>query len=259
MSTYGPPEGTPPEPPERPPGPPPAQPPGGYGAPALGASGWDVGSALRYGWEKFRANVGAVIVAAIAIVVAVGVVQGAGYLVRDAMGCRGTSYEDCGGYVSLASLVSLLFSALSFVVAQIISAGVIRGGLDLTEGRRFTPATVISPHHLPQVVVASILIGVLTTVGLLLCLLPGIVFSFASQYTLYFIVDKGMGPWQAIKASIHLVRTNLADTLVWYIVGGVVAFLGFLVCLVGAIVSVPVVLIGTAYTYKVLTRQPVAP
>ncbi|WP_182525662.1 hypothetical protein [Nocardioides dongkuii] len=239
MSTYGPPEGHPP------------------GAPAV-VPRWELGDALRYGWAKFRANLGTVILAVIAVAVTVAIVQGVGYLVRDAMGCSGSGDTDCGGFLSLANLVSLLFSALSFVVGQIVGAGVIRASLDLTEGRAFTLATVFSPHRLPQVIVASILTGILSTVGFLLCLLPGIAFSIASQYTLYFVLDKGLGPWQAIKASVHLARTNLGPTLIWYVVSFALMLLGLLLCLVGWIVILPVVLIGQAYTYKVLSGQPVA-
>ena len=84
-------------------------------------------------------------------------------------------------------------------------------------------------------------------------LLPGIVAGFLLSYTMYFVVDRDLEPMAAVKASFELTRNNLGNTLVWYIVGGIVAFAGFIACGVGALVSLPVVLLGTAYTYRTLT------
>ena len=88
--------------------------------------------------------------------------------------------------------------------------------------------------------------------------MPGLIIGFLTSYSLYFVIDKNMSPVDAIKASIDLCTKNLGNTVIWYIVGGIIAVVGFIVCLVGALVSVPVVLIGTAYTYKKLTGQAVA-
>jgi uncharacterized membrane protein len=289
MSNYGPPGGTPPEPPmggdgtppPPPPPPPPAggygapppaggynaPPPGGYGAPPQGGSGWDVGSALSYGWNKFQANVGQIIVAALALLVAMAVLGGIGFGILAALSsdyeCR---FEDDGDYVCdggtgffLGLILYGLIIALIMIAAQVIGAGLIRASLDITEGKPFLTSTVFKFDKIGSVIVTSLIIAAATFVGTILCYLPGLIVGFFTSYSLYFVMDKGLAPVDAIKASVNLVKDNIGTALIWYIVGGLVAGAGAIACGVGLLVTIPIFLIGTAFTYKHLTGQPVAP
>ncbi|MFA6299264.1 MAG: hypothetical protein WCS84_07925 [Nocardioides sp.] len=279
MSNYGPPGGMPPEPPmggdSTPPPPPPPPPPGGYGAPPPGAygappqggSGWDLGAALSYGWNKFQANVGQIIVAALALLVAMAVLGGIGFGILAAMTsdyeCR---FEDDGDYVCdggtsfiLGLVLYGLITALIMIAAQVIGAGLIRASLDITEGKPFLTSTVFRFDKIGSVIVTSLIIAAATFVGMILCYLPGLIVAFLTSYSLYFVMDKGLAPVDAIKASVNLVKDNIGTTLIWYIVGGLVAGAGAIACGVGLLVTIPIFLIGTAFTYKHLTGQPVAP
>lgn len=289
MSNYGPPGGTPPEPPmggdgtppPPPPPPPPAggygapppaggynaPPPGGYGAPPQGGSGWDLGAALSYGWNKFQANVGQIIVAALALLVAMAVLGGIGFGILAALSsdyeCR---FEDDGDYVCdggtgffLGIILYGLIIALVMIAAQVIGAGLIRASLDITEGKPFLTSTVFKFDKMGSVIVTSLIIAAATFVGTILCYLPGLIVGFFTSYSLYFVMDKGLAPVDAIKASVNLVKDNIGTALIWYIVGGLVAGAGAIACGVGLLVTIPIFLIGTAFTYKHLTGQPVAP
>lgn len=254
--------------------PPPPPPPGdGYGAPPPGTPGpapdgtpWQVGDALSFGWAKFQANVAQILLSALVLIVALGVVGAVGFGLSSLL----TSEAECGissagefvctdGTGFVASLVvSALVSALMLLVALVVGAGLVRASLAVAEGRAFQFSDVIRTDKLGPVVVAALIVSALTFIGTLLCYLPGLVVGFATSYTMYFIIDRDMGAVEAIKASVQLVMANLANALVWYLVGGLVAAAGFLLCGVGALVSVPVVLLGTAYTYKRFTGQQVA-
>lgn len=286
MSTYEPPAGppadqppTPPPPPAdgagAPPPPPPAggygapppPPGGGYGAPPTGPSGdWSVGNALNYGWAKFQANMSQIIIAGVILVVGIAILEVLGIIIRNILVSPAEChFNDNGNLVcsdGTGFFVSLLASAimgfLFFLVAQIIGAGIIRGSLDITEGRPFTTATVFKTDKIGPVVITSLITTVIVSVGFLLCYLPGIVAAFFLQFSLYFLMDKDLAPMDAIKASFNLVKDNIGNVIIWYIVGGLVALVGFVLCLVGAIFTIPIVLIGTAYTYKKLTGQTVA-
>ncbi|GEP38658.1 hypothetical protein NPS01_23210 [Nocardioides psychrotolerans] len=290
MSNYGPPggippeqpplggDGTPPPPPPPPAGgygaappPPPggygAPPPGGYGAPPQGASGWDVGSAISYGWAKFQANVGQIIIAGLVVFGGIVIFQIIGAVIRNVLVQDPECYTDSNGFfqcdVGSGFVISLVATAISsllfFVVYQIIGAGIIRGALSITEGRPFTMSEVFKTDRIGPVIITSVISSVIIFVGFLLCILPGIVAAFFLQYALYFLLDKDMEPMDAIKASVTFVKDNLGSALVWSIVSYVIILVGAILCGVGLIVAIPVSLIGTAYTYKHLTGQPVAP
>ena len=67
-----------------------------------------------------------------------------------------------------------------------------------------------------------------------------------------------MGAIDAIKASFEFTKANAGNVILWFLLSLVAWFVGALLCGVGLIVAIPVVLIGTAYTYKTLNNEPVA-
>ena len=79
-----------------------------------------------------------------------------------------------GGFFGIAMILSLLFGALSFVVNLVVQSGIIKASLALTRGQKIDFGTAFSGINWGQVVIAALIIGVLTFVGLILCILPGI-------------------------------------------------------------------------------------
>ena len=250
-----------------PPPPPPPSDPSAPPPPPAGGSAWSLGDALSYGWKKFQENTAQILIAA-AVLVVVFAIAGAisvGFqaLLTSNAECVVTSGGglDCdeGSGFIWRMIVAAIAAGFLFVVGQIVGAGIIRGALDITEGRKFEAASLFKTDQLGSVIVASLLVGVATTIGYALCYLPGIAVAFLTSYTLFFVIDKGMAPVDAIKASFELTTKNLGNTVIWYIVGGIVAVAGVIACVVGLVVTIPLVIIGTAFTYRSLTGQPVAP
>jgi uncharacterized membrane protein len=228
--------------------PPPEQPPGGYGAPpppppapAQGGGGYSAGTAWSYGWNKFTSNLGQILLAVIVLVVVQIAVQAISYLVSDAL------------------LVRWVFSLAAWVLSMIIGAGIVRFALDITEGKRLDAATILTPNKLGDVIIVSLVTGVLTFIGLILCVLPGLAVMFFTSFSLYFLMDReDLGAIDAIKASFEFTKNNAGSVIVWFLLGLATWIVGALLCGVGLIAAIPVVLIGTAYTYKTLNGQPVA-
>ncbi len=106
--------------------------------------------------------------------------------------------------------------------------------------------------------VAAILQGLITFVGYLLCIIPGIIAAFLLWFTPFFVIDRHMAPTDALSASFNLVKSHAGVLVLFGIVSVVVYFAGAIVCLVGLLVSIPVVLIATAYMYKRMAGEPVA-
>lgn len=88
---------------------------------------------------------------------------------------------------------------------------------------------------------------------LLILSLP-VVLYLAIRYSFYsyFIVDKKMGPIEAIKASGKVTKGNMWHLVGFGIVEAGVVILGALALGVGLLVAVPVVSIATAYIYRKL-------
>lgn len=259
---------------------PPPPPPGGYGTPPpppgggayggqpSGSPSYNVGDAVTYGWNKFQANLGQIIIAGVIAFVGIIVFQVIsnvvirGILVQQpectgdlVTGIRCT--EGSGFFVSVL-LMSAISGFLYFLVQQVITAGIIRGTLAITQGRPFEYTELFKFDKIGPVVVTSLISAVIVAIGFILCILPGIIASFMLSYALYFVLDKDMSPMEAITASFNLVKDNVGTALVWAIVAFVITVVGALLCGIGLIVALPVAIIGTTYTYKLLTGQQVA-
>jgi len=227
-----------------------------------------VGTTVSWSWAKFQANMAQMIIAALAIFVGVLVVVGiwialSATILDSSVEC---SWDDDGVYrcdsggpgFFVTMLLSLLVSFVLYVYAQIVGAGLIRGALGVTNGQPFKAADVFKFTNLGAVIVTSLLVGLGVFIGSILCYVPGLIFAFLTQYSLYFLIDRNLSPVDAIKASIDLVRNNLGPTIIWYLVSVLIITVGAAVCGVGLLVAVPLVLLGTAHMYKTLTGQAVA-
>ena len=116
------------------------------------------------------------------LLVGAGIVQG----VAQAVVPTADTTDDIGrAFFGAAVILSLLFSAISWVVQLIIQSVIIKGSLDLTRGRPLDAGSATSGINWGQVIIASLIIGAMTFVGLILCILPGIaVLFFTSVHAL---------------------------------------------------------------------------
>jgi len=158
----------------------------------------------------------------------------------------------------LQLLVQLVSSLVTSIPGLILGLCFIRGVLDVAEGRPFELGQLFTRIPWGSGIITSILVSLMTTVGMLLCVLPGIAVAVFAYFSLYFVIDRQLSPVDAIKASFGLVRDNLGNTILWVLVAFVMMVVGACLCGVGLLVAMPLMYLGSAYTYKKLTQQPVA-
>jgi uncharacterized membrane protein len=261
-------DAAPPPPPPPPPAAgdsaPPPPPPPGAAPPA--SSDWSVGNALNYGWAKFQTNWQPLVIAMVILFVAfaiVGVlyavVQGAVIGdIKTTINDDGTIETSGGGGFATSLILAAVFVGVFMVASIVVGAMLIRAALDLTEGKTISTQSILKVPDLGPLLILGVIVGGLTLVGTILCYLPGLIVGFFLQFSVHFLLDKGLAPVEAAKASFNLVKENLANAAIWYIVAVIVGGIGAIACGVGVLVTYPIALIGTAYTYKKFTGQAVA-
>jgi len=248
---YGPPGGGYPPPPQGPP-------PGYAGGPGGGApQELRVGDAISYGWNKFRANWAVwVLVSLVFFLIQAalnGISNGFDYSSTDAWNDNG--YTLATGL----SILGVIVGILSTIVSWLMQAAQTRGGLQETTGNKPSFGDFFRwGDRAGAVILTLLLLAVLTFVGIILCVLPAIVFTFFAWYTLWFVLDQGLNPWDALQASFRLVGNNLGPVFLLALALIGINIIGLCLCFVGLLVTVPVTLIATAYSFKFLTRQPIA-
>lgn len=203
---------------------------------------------MRFGWQAFVANALVILVVLIGLALFNGAVNWVWQEFLDALIGDGRNT----GSLVVGLGLSFLGGLVSLVVGVFIQAVYIRGGLDLVDGHELDAGRLLRTDDLVPLLVTSLLVGLGITVGLILCVLPGIVFAFLSAFSLHYVVDEGLAPVDAIRASIDLVRADLGNALLLWFVTLVVAIAGVLLCGVGVFVSAPVAFLATVHGYRQL-------
>lgn len=234
--------------------------------PAGGARPFSVGDAFGYGWKKFTENIGPILIAMLVFLFIGAVIYGVQFLVQQATSPETTVVTGENGFVVTQSsggvlglLVSLIFSIVGFVWSYLIQAGFARGGLALTEGRPLVVGELLSFNKLGRIIIAGIILSILTVIGFILCIIPGLIVAFLGSFFVYFILDQDAGAWQSITMSFNFVKENVGNLLLLLILSWIALFVGALLCGLGLFVAFPVTVIAQTYAYKVLRGAPVAP
>lgn len=200
----------------------------------------EIGAAFSYGWAKFKENVGQWLLIALVVVV---------------VNLVFTLFAR-----SLDSLfMMLVVQLIGFIVGQIVTLGLIRAALDVTQGLAPDVSRVFKTEHLGTFIVASILYGIAVSVGIILCVIPGIFLAIMFTFYGYYILDRGAGATDSLGASWNLVKSNFGSILGLLILAILLNFVGLALCGVGILVTGPVTWTAIAYAYRTLNGEPVAP
>lgn len=103
---------------------------------------------------------------------------------------------------------------------------------------------------------AGLVKWLLTSLGLLLCIVPGIYLAVGYVFALPLVIDKKMEFWTAMEVSRRVVHEQWWSMFALVIVLALVALAGFLLCGVGALISVPVASVALMYVYEDLFGTP---
>lgn len=158
---------------------------------------------------------------------------------------------DLGNFV----LIALVFTLLSGMVPIVIQGSLLLGFhiycmkkmlnrpadfADLFKGfNYFVPALV-----------ASLLISLFTGIGILLCIIPGLVVAAMYKFTYLFILDKRMDFWPAMQASHEIVKKDYIGFTLFLVVLGLINLLGVLCCLVGIFITIPLSVAAITAAYS---------
>lgn len=157
----------------------------------------------------------------------------------------------------LQMAVSLPFSLVGGALSMVICGSVVLMGLKAVRGG--TPEVgdiglgfTTNPLGL---IVAGLLVGLGTTLGSLACFIPGLLLAGLWFTTTPYMLDRGIGPIEAMGASWATMKDNLVMAAVIVLLAGLASGLGFLACCIGVIVTMPILYVTQAIIYEDLTAD----
>ncbi|MFB8007270.1 hypothetical protein [Nocardia sp. NPDC056000] len=198
----------------------------------------DVGHAVSYGWDRFRANpipwVGMVLIGLIAWLVV-------------------TLLVNIVNVQSLAGV--LLMFAVAALIVWLLQAAMIRGALYETDGTPPDFPAFFGFVNAGSVLLTALIVFVACLIASMLCIFPVVIVGILCMFSLHFVIDQEMDPINAIKASAQLVIANVLQILLLALTVLVITFVGALCCGIGLLVAGPVSAIAVTYAYRFLTGR----
>lgn len=194
---------------------------------------------IQVGWEKTKKNLGFLIVVMI-IVAVINVIPD---------GIQNSLPENL-------ALITLLVGLVAWVINQVVQMGLIQISLKINDEQdaKYGDLFPISEKTV-NYIVGSILYGLIVVAGTILLIVPGVIWSLKFQYYGYYIVDKSMKPIDALKMSAVATSGKKGNLFKFFLLLGLVNFVGVLALVVGLFITIPVTLLAYVYVYRLLMKE----
>ncbi len=208
--------------------------------PARPVPTFTIADALTYSWNACWRNLGSIIV-----VSAVVLAGNALVLLIDA--------------ANPSSAMTYAYSLLGVLIELLLVFALVRAALDVVDGKRPMVGEVFRPDGYGPFLVASAVYLAGVYFGLVVFVLPGVLFGVIFEFYAFVVADHPSVPaFTALRRSAQLTRGVRLRLLG---LAAVLLFLnlaGLFVCFVGLVVTYAVTALALAYTYRLLGGQAVA-
>jgi hypothetical protein len=101
-----------------------------------------------------------------------------------------------------------------------------------------------------QLLLLGLVNGFLTTLGYLLCVIPGLYLSVSWMFALPLVIDRNLAFWDAMELSRKVTAKHFFLMLAFVFVIGLLAISGIIACCVGLLVTVPLASLSLLYAYE---------
>jgi len=170
----------------------------------------------------------------------------------------GNEFKNAGG--NFAS-TAFIFSLAAFVLDIILQLGVFRVCLAFVRGSTPKVSDLFKEYNFFfKYLGASILYGLIVVGGLILLIVPGVIWSIKFSMYGYFIIDKNVGPIEALKMSADLTAGSKGKLFLLNLTLVGINILGLLALGVGVIITAGMSLVVGAWVYnRLLNTSDVVP
>lgn len=181
---------------------------------------------------------------------------------------------------ALAPFWFFTMSAVIFIIQVILGIGLIKIALSFCDGQRPAFNTLFSGfdcfwRYIGTGLLYGLIVGGISSI----CILPlillssvmqspclvlpifitisilAIILSIKFSLSFYFVIDKGLGPIKALKASSRTTGGAKWSLFVFGILCGLINLVGMLCFIVGLFVTAPMIMVAMALAYRQLSEQ----
>jgi len=209
----------------------------------------DIGQCITRAWELLKENLWPVVGISLLIMVISAVVnQIVGLISGPAV--RGMILDR---HISPGRMgVVLATSMVGSPIYTVLMAGLFKYYLKLirAEGPTFGDAFAGFGPLTGQLLLLGLVNGFLTTLGYLLCVVPGLYLSVSWMFALPLVIDRNLPFWDAMELSRKVTAKHFFLMLAFLFVIGLLAISGIIACCVGLLVTIPLASLSLLYAYE---------
>jgi len=153
-------------------------------------------------------------------------------------------------------IYSFVIDIVKVALGVIVTMGLIKIALAFAGGGKGEWDNLFSAYRLFfNYLFGAVLYGLIIFVGLLLLVVPGLVWAIQFGFYKYLIVDKELGPIEALKESSRITKDVRWHLFLFAILLGLINVAGILVFGIGLFVTIPTTIVAAAYVYRKLLSQ----
>jgi uncharacterized membrane protein len=144
---------------------------------------------------------------------------------------------------------------LQTVIDLVIGIGLIQITLKFIDNKKPKYKDLFYYQPIVNYFLVALLTGLIVLGGFILLIIPGIYFALRLKFAVYLVIDKNLGPVEAIKKSWKITKGNVWNLFFFGILLGLINILGFICLIVGLFITIPLSMLATTFVYRKLLLQ----
>lgn len=150
----------------------------------------------------------------------------------------------------------LIVGLLSWAVGIALEIGITRISLKMQDDVRGGIEDFLPDWDLFwRVLGTSIIYGLIVIAGLILLIVPGVIWALKYYFATWLAIDKGLRPMEAIRESGKMTSGNKGQLFLFWLACIGIILLGVIALFVGLLWAVPTAMIATAFVYRKLSER----
>jgi uncharacterized membrane protein len=148
-------------------------------------------------------------------------------------------------------------SFINFVLGTFVAMGVTAFFLKAHDSTETVESKELwHPQPFWLFLATKLLTGVVVVLGIILLIVPGIIFGLMFMFAQYIVIDKEIGPIEAMKESKKITDGHKWNLLGLCLLLALINILGAICLLVGLLVTIPVTSLALIRAYRTLSAHP---
>jgi len=205
---------------------------------------FSAGAAIRFGWETFKRRPWFFVGSTFLILLASAL-------------CDGFTSGIDAALTGSAENPSIIGTVINLALGTLISMGATAFYLAAHDNPDTADLSLLwHPRPFWKYLGASLLLSLAVAIGLVLLIVPGVIFGLMFMFATFIVIERELGPIDAMNASNQLTRGHKWQLLGLVLLLVLINLLGLMALVVGLLVSIPVSTLAFVHAYRVLGGKP---